>query len=178
MSSNPNKELVDVIDRNGRIIGQVTRQEMRSKRLPHRCVYILVFNRRGELFVHLRTRTKDVYPSFWDVAVGGVLAAGEEFAEGAARELTEELGVRANLEALFPVAFADNRTVVKAMAFRAIHDGPFRLQAEEVVRGEFVTLNEVRRRVARQQFCPDGLQVFADYCKKYPEPDSDNRGAP
>ena len=178
MSRDADKELVDVIDGEGRIIGQVTRQEMRSKRLPHRCVYILVFNRRGELFVHLRTPTKDVYPSHWDVAVGGVLAAGEEFAEGATRELTEELGIRADLEPLFPVAYADNRTVVKAMAYRAVHDGPFRLQPEEVVRGEFVTLGEARRRIAREQFCPDGLQVLADYCKRYLESDSDNRGAP
>jgi isopentenyldiphosphate isomerase len=178
MPQDPANELVDVIDANGAVIGQVTRREMRGKRLPHRCVYILVFNRRGELFIHQRTPTKDVYPSFWDVAVGGVLAAGEDFAAGAGRELAEELGVSAQLEPLFPVAYADNRTVVKAMAYRAIHDGPFHFQTDEVVRGEFVTLKEARQRVAREQFCPDGLQVFADYCKKYPEPDSDNRGAP
>ena len=51
---------------------------------PHRCTYVLVFNIRGELFIHLRTATKDVYPSHWDVAIGGVLAAGETFAEGTA----------------------------------------------------------------------------------------------
>ena len=42
-------------------------------RLPHRSTYILVFDGRGELFVHLRTATKDVYPSHWDPCVGGVL---------------------------------------------------------------------------------------------------------
>src|SRR5437764_413672 len=82
-------------DWQGRTVGTVPRREMRGRRLPHRCTYVLVFNRRGELFVHLRTPTKDVYPSHWDVAVGGVLAAGETFDRGAARELREELGVEA-----------------------------------------------------------------------------------
>ena len=59
----PGDELVDVIDGQGRTVGTVTRREMRGRRLPHRCTYVLVFNRRGELFVHLRTPTKDVYPS-------------------------------------------------------------------------------------------------------------------
>src|SRR5262249_26896649 len=72
-------ELVDVIDDAGRTIGVVTRREMRRRRLPHRSTAILVFDHAGRLFVHLRTATKDVFPSHWDVAVGGVLGAGETF---------------------------------------------------------------------------------------------------
>ena len=73
----PGDELVDVMDDAGRTIGTVTRREMRAQRLPHRATYLLVFNDRGELFIHLRTATKDVYPSHWAVTIGGVLAAGE-----------------------------------------------------------------------------------------------------
>jgi hypothetical protein len=79
------------------------------------------------------------------------------------------------LEPLFPVAYADERTVVEAMAYRAVHDGPFRFQPEEVVRGEFVPLSAVRQWTMRERFCPDGLTVFAEYCKRY-HPDL-NRGA-
>jgi isopentenyldiphosphate isomerase len=161
----PGDELVDVIDEQGRTVGTVTRREMRGRRLPHRCTYVLVFNRQGELFIHLRTPTKDVYPSHWDVAVGGVLAAGETFDRGAERELREELGVEAALEALFPFRYADERSVVQAMAYRAVHDGPFRLQPEEVVRGEFVAPEEVSARAARERFCPDGLAVLAEYLR-------------
>jgi isopentenyldiphosphate isomerase len=166
MSHDPGAELVDIVDDQGRTIGTMTRREMRGKRLPHRCVYILVFNRRSELFVHLRTATKDVYPSYWDVAVGGVLSAGEDFDDGARRELKEELGVDADLERLFPVDYADSRTVAKAMAYRVIHDGPFQYQPEEVVRGEFVSLQEVDARISQDKFCPDGLMVLEEYQKK------------
>jgi len=82
-------ELVDVVDEPGKTIGPVSRQEIRRRRLPHRSTYVLVFDRTGRLFVHLRTATKDVFPGHWDVAVGGVLSAGESFAQGVRREVRE-----------------------------------------------------------------------------------------
>src|SRR5262249_3725678 len=113
MTSNPADELVDQIDERGNTIGTVTRREMRARRLPHRCAYILGFNRIGNLFIHLRTPTKDVNPGFWDVAIGGVLAAGESFDLGARRETTEEVGIDADPEALFPIRYEDDRTIVQ-----------------------------------------------------------------
>lgn len=168
MTRDPGAELVDVIDEVGRTVGVVTRRQMRQERLPHRCVYVLVFNSRGELFIHLRTSTKDVFPSYWDTAVGGVLAAGESFAEGAAREVCEELGVTMAVEPLSPFRYEDKATLVLGMAYRATHEGPFRLQAEEIVRGEFVAVDEVFRRAEGEPFCPDGLAVLREYCRSGP----------
>jgi isopentenyldiphosphate isomerase len=167
MVHDPSAELVDVIDAAGRTIGTVTRREMRAGGLPHRCVYILVFNRRGELFVHLRTPTKDVYPAHWDVAVGGVLAAGEDFDDGARREVAEELGIDAAPDRLFPFAYADDRTAVRAYAYRVVAEGPFRYQPEEVVGGEFLPLAEVPARVAAAPFCPDGLKVLEEFQRRF-----------
>ncbi len=160
---NPADELVDVIDNAGRTIRVVTRAQMRAQRLPHRCTYVLVFNSRGELFIHLRTPTKDVFPSHWDTCIGGVLAAGESYAQGVAREIREELGVEAAPRELFPFRYADERTVAHGMVYRLDHDGPFRLQPEEIVRGEFVTLDELGRRAERQAFCPDGMAVVNEH---------------
>ena len=159
-------ELVDVVDDAGHTVGTVSRREMRARRLPHRACYILVFDRAGRLFVHLRTAGKDVYPSHWDVAVGGVLAAGESFDVGAVREGREELGVDLALEALFPLRHADEATVVHGMAYRAVHDGPFHLQPEEVVRGEFLPVDAVLTRATREPFCPDGLSVLREYLRR------------
>jgi isopentenyldiphosphate isomerase len=163
MPGDPGDDLVDVVDDEGRVVGRATRREMRARRMPHRSTYILVFNGRGELFVHLRTATKDVWPSHWDTCVGGVVAAGESFDDGAARVLEEEFGVSAPLVRLFPVVYSDPTTIVHGMAYRTTHDGPFRLQPEEVVRGEFVPLDDVVPRAAREPFCPDGLIVLARF---------------
>jgi 8-oxo-dGTP pyrophosphatase MutT (NUDIX family) len=139
---------------------------MRARRLPHRSTYILVFDRTDRLFIHLRTATKDVYPSHWDVAIGGVLGAGEDWDAGAARELREELGVDATLEALFPFRWTDATNDVHGRVYRAVHEGPFRLQPEEIVRGEFVSLDAVETRAAPAPFCPDGLAVLKDYRRR------------
>jgi isopentenyldiphosphate isomerase len=156
-------ELVDVIDDAGRTVGVVTRREMRRGRLPHRSTAVLVFDPAGRLFIHLRTPTKDVFPSHWDVAVGGVLAAGESYADGVRREVQEELGIDAVPEDLFLLRYEDAATVVQTRCYRLVHDGPFQLQAEEIVRGEFVPVPEVLARSERVPFCPDGLEVLRTY---------------
>jgi isopentenyldiphosphate isomerase len=156
-------ELVDVIDDAGNTVGVVTRREMRLNRLPHRCTYVLVFNTRGELFIHQRTPIKDVYPSYWDICVGGVLAAGETFDQGVLREIQEEIGVEAQVEPLFPFHFNDARTIVQGMVYKTTHDGPFRLQPEEIVAGEFASVADVLRRTTSVPFCPDGVEVLKRY---------------
>jgi isopentenyldiphosphate isomerase len=166
MRTDPGNELVDVLDDQGRILGTVPRAGMRARRLPHRCVYLLVFNRRGELFLHLRTAAKDVYPSHWDVTIGGVLTAGESFEVGGRREAREELGVEVELKTLFPFRYADETTVVHSMVYRVEHEGPFRLQTEEIVSGEFVPLAEVAERIRHQAFCPDGLAVLQEFQRR------------
>jgi isopentenyldiphosphate isomerase len=158
-------ELVDVIDDAGNTIGVVTRREMRQKRLPHRCTYVLVFNAHGDLFVHLRTATKDVYPGHWDVCIGGVLAAGETFEQGVRREIYEELGIDVNAQMLFPFRYQDAATFAHGMAYRLVHEGPFHLQAEEIVRGEFVPLPEVLERIKQEPYCPDGVEVLEEYLR-------------
>src|SRR5687768_15349493 len=118
MTAEPGDEQVDLIDEDGRTVGTVTRREMRGKCLLHRCAYVLVFNRRGELFIHLRTAAKDTHPLHWDVCVGGVPAAGEPYDDAAAREVAEELGVTATPERLFLIHHASPEHQVQGMVYR------------------------------------------------------------
>ena len=164
----PAEELVDIVSEAGQTIGVVTRREMRHQRLPHRCVYLLVFSSRGELLIHQRTPDKDVYPSYWDLTVGGVLAAGESFGLGVRREAREEIGVDVEPVLLFPFRFEDTLTSVHAEVFRAVHDGPFQFQPEEIVGGEFARGAALAERIARHRCCPDGLQVWAEYERRFP----------
>lgn len=157
-------EPVDVVDAQDRVVGRASRAEVRARCLRHRATYLLLFNRRGELFIHLRTAGKDVYPSHWDVAVGGVVAAGESYDEGARRELAEEVGIRvARPQALFDFAYEDAANRVNGRVYRVIWDGPLVLQAEEVVRGEWLLPGAVRERIDRDPFCPDGVVAFERY---------------
>jgi isopentenyldiphosphate isomerase len=157
-------ELVDVVDAEDRVLTQATRDETRRQNLRHRATYILVFNGTGQLFVHQRTQTKDVYPGYFDVCVGGVVAAGESYEDGARRELFEEIGVRnAPLRRFVSFQFADADNQVNGTVFSCTHDGPFRLQAEEISSGEFLDLDVILERVATQPFCPDGVEALCRY---------------
>ena len=157
-------ELVDVVDADDRVVRRVTRAEMRRENLLHRAVYLLVRNRHGDFFVHRRTTTKDVYPGFWDVTVGGVVGAGEEYAVAARRELAEEVGiVGAPLLPLFEVRYADASTQLIGRVFLARHDGPLTLQAEEIAWGAFLSRAETQRITRDEPCCPDGIEVLRRY---------------
>ena len=160
-------ELVDVLSDDGGVVRQATRREVRHGNLLHRSVYILVFNSEGQLFVHQRTATKDVYPSHWDVAVGGVLGAGEDPLAGARRELQEELGVQTDtLRQLFTFRYQEPHNRVIGVVFSCTWDGPVALQPAEIVRGEWLDLEAVIERSRRDQFCPDGLEALGTYLAK------------
>lgn len=163
-------ELVDVVDESDRVIGQAARRDVRRKNLRHRSVYVLVFNSTGQLFVHRRTLSKDVFPGYWDVAVGGVVKAGESYDEGARRELHEELGVAGlRLRRLFPMRYDDARNRVAGVVYSCANDGPFQLQASEIVEGQWMDLDVLLDRTQRDLFCPDSLEALRLYLAKLDE---------
>ena len=92
---NAGDELVDVVDEFDQVIQVVPRRVMRADRLRHRAVFIAILDGAGRLLVHRRSPHKDIWPSWCDIAVGGVVGAGESYLEAAHRELAEEVGVSA-----------------------------------------------------------------------------------
>ncbi len=158
--TDPGDELVDVVDEDDRVIDTVTRRELRAANLLHRCTYVIVCNSKDEVFVHKRTDTKDVYPGMYDVAAGGVNAAGESYEGCAARELEEELGVKAAPTFRFLHRYEGPSGRVWGAAFDVVWDGPIRHQRSEVRWGAFLPFDEVDRLIEREPFCPDGLEVF------------------
>ena len=158
-------ELVDVVDEEDRVVGRATRADMRRRNLLHRAVYLLVRrSSRGEFFVHRRTTTKDVYPGHWDVTVGGVVGAGENYEEAARRELAEEVGIHGTVpQPLFDLRFADPSTRLVGRAFLVHHDGDVTLQKEEVSWGAFLPLAAVERIIRDEPCCPDGVMVLRRY---------------
>jgi isopentenyldiphosphate isomerase len=157
-------ELVDVVDADDRVIGRATRADVRARKLRHRATYILVFNSRGQLLVHRRSAAKDLYPSYFDVAVGGVVGAGERYDEGARRELAEELGVTgAPLRPILKFQYEDADNRVNGRVYSCTYDGPLTPQAEEIAGVEWLDLDVVIERIRQAPFCPDGVEALLRY---------------
>jgi isopentenyldiphosphate isomerase len=152
-------ELVEVVDADGEVVGVVTRAEMRARNLRHRSVAVFVRRIDGAVLVHQRAAWKDVWPSYWDLAFGGVCDVGEPWVDAARRELLEEAGITGVLEPAGRGAYEDDAVKAVAEAFTISHDGPCTFADGEVVASAWIPLAELAGWVATHDVCPDSLQI-------------------
>ena len=118
-----NAEIVDMVDNNGMVLGSLPRPYIHTYNILHRGIGMVVTKNvdiikalkgeeeaKGEeenscssipeIYVHQRTSTKRVFPSLYDMFVGGVSTSGEDSKLTAAREVGEELGLASALHIL------------------------------------------------------------------------------
>jgi len=167
-------ELVDIVDHDDNVIDVVTRRAMRARRLRHRAVYIVVIGSDGRVLVHQRSFDKDIAAGWWDIAVGGVVGAGERYDDAAVREVAEEIGVdvtvavaaddgrrRPRLEPLGSARFEHDELRVIGRVYRLVHDGPFTFADGEVIEAEWRTTDELHRLLdlGERRFCADSLAI-------------------
>lgn len=165
MHVSPGDELVEWVDADGRVIEVVTRRRMRAENLRHRSVGILVLASDGRLLVHRRADTKDLRPGWWDVMAGGVVAAGEDVASAAARELAEELGIEAVLlEPMGMHRWDDVDSMEICHLYRVVHDGPYSFADGEVAEARLVTPDELAALTERAPFLPGSLAMLRSAC--------------
>ncbi|WP_408895406.1 NUDIX hydrolase [Nocardioides sp. R1-1] len=162
--TDPGEEQVALYGDDGRPTGEVVpRSVMRARNLRHAATLVVVRNSAGEVYVHRRTDTKDVFPGRYDFAAGGVLQAGEDPYDAAVREAAEELGVTGvRMEPLGEADYADEHTAYHAFAFTCVYDGPIAWQPEEVAWGAWVSIARLREMVASLPFVPDTVAVLGD----------------
>jgi isopentenyldiphosphate isomerase len=160
----PGAEIIDVVDRNDRVIGYASRAEVRTKKLLHRGATILCRNSHGAIYVHRRTGDKDVFPGMYDACLGGMVGRGESYEVAARRELAEELGIAdAPLCFVFKHLYRGGDNPCWTEVYEVTWDGPVAPQAEEIALGEFMEVDSLRRRLEEWTFTPDGREVIERY---------------
>ena len=150
-------ELVDLYDENRVPLGRVA--ERHAKKAPGEyrvVVHVCIFNNQGQLLIQQRSPEKRLWPSRWDVSIGGGVDAGETSRQGAEREVLEELGYDLDLTGLRPAVtvnfeggFDDFFVVTRDLDIRDL-----RLQKEEVSDVRWVTLEETLAMLENGQFIP------------------------
>lgn len=156
-------ELVESLDEAGSVVELVTRAEMRVRNLRHRATYIVVFSTAGDVLVHHRADWKDIWPSRWDVAFGGVVSPGEDWATSAQRELAEEAGIEGVLTEVRPVRYDGAATRVLGRLYCTTHDGPFSFPDGEVQAHRWVAPADLDGFVASHPFVDDSAAVVVPW---------------
>lgn len=159
-------QLVDIVDEHDHVLTCVTRSEMRRSRLRHRAVFVVVMNDAGDVLVHRRSLDKDIWPGWLDIAVGGVLASGESYHDGAVRELSEEIGIEGPVLEPFDDGKAqlydDSDVSLIGRCFRLRHSGPFVFRDGEIDEAWWVPLSDLPRLIATEQVLPDSRALLLD----------------
>lgn len=171
-------ELVALFDQANRVCGVAPRNQVRRKNLWHGASAILVRNRRGQILLHQRTTSKDLYPGRFDFAVGGVLQAGEQPLESAARELAEEVGIiHTELRSLGVRRYADQFTRYVAFCYEVIWDDAVTAQPEEVAWLGWVSVSELVGRLDDPAWpvMPDSVDVLGWRVQELAENSGSNR---
>lgn len=170
MVADAGRELVDVVDDQDRVVAVVPRRRMRAERLRHRAVFIMVTSGEGRLLVHRRSDAKDLWPGWWDVAVGGVVASGETYDEAARRELAEEVGIADPALAVTPLgggAYTDDDVALIGRCYAAVWDGPLHFADGEVTEARLVTCTEYELLRREVPFLPDSLALLGDHIERF-----------
>lgn len=157
--NSPN-EMVEEIDMAGNVLQLVSRHQMRAEQLCHRSVFIAIVSEKGDLLVHQRAESKDIWPGWWDVAVGGVVGPGETWDVAAAREVREELGIEGEpLEFLGSGAYRDDDVQLVAATFLCRTEGPFTFADGEITQAHWVSRAEIPVWLQGKQFLPDSVAL-------------------
>ncbi|MFM1879163.1 MAG: hypothetical protein RLZZ241_2029 [Bacteroidota bacterium] len=87
-------EKIDIWDGFGRPTGKTAmKSEAHLRGWFHPTAHVWFYTRSGCLLLQKRSRSKDTFPSYWDVSVAGHLQTDETPLLGAIREIKEEIGL-------------------------------------------------------------------------------------
>jgi isopentenyldiphosphate isomerase len=162
-------EYLDVVDKDDHVIGRASKADIYKKKLRHRIVHVLVFDRKGRMLLQLRSGKCSFCPLHWSTAVGGHVRSGEDCETAALREYEEELGATSELEFLGKDYYESSTMKHPSsksflITFKTKNEGPFRPDPHAVEKAEFFSMKDIRKMVARgEKMHPELLFLLREH---------------
>lgn len=157
-----------IVDENDHPIGSASQDEARAKGLGHRIVRVILKDENGLILLQKRSFKKAIYPNRWTDSASGHVDENENYEDAMARELFEELGIKANLKFVgkFSNSHTDDRVV--SPVFNAVFEGniahnkALMLGEDEVSEARWVSLDEVLSEIKEypEQFTPGFIHTI------------------
>jgi isopentenyldiphosphate isomerase len=161
-------EMLDVVDKDDRIVGVMERGAIHRKRLFHRSVHVFLIDENGRIYLQRRSFEKPEHPGKWDSSASGHVESGESYEEAARRELEEEIGVKAAPEPVLRVRGSEETGMEHSMLFRVLRtraDPSPEPDPREILEGRFFECEEIEAGISRdpETYSPSFRLLFRLY---------------
>jgi 16S rRNA (adenine1518-N6/adenine1519-N6)-dimethyltransferase len=157
-------EVLNVVDRDGKVVGQAGRGHCHQRGIPHQTVHVLIFDTidQQNLLVQKRSMSKDLSPGLLTQSAGGHVTAPSEPVKAAIEESQEELRISIHPGKIttFWHHSDGGKNVEHITLFGAIHQGPFKTNPAEVEWVAFFPTSGIRALATKKPelFCPGFLK--------------------
>ncbi|MFH9070882.1 NUDIX hydrolase [Streptomyces alboflavus] len=156
-------EWVERVDGQDRVLGVVGRREAVREGWLHRVAVTVCRDDRGRILVHRRSEQVSRFPGLYEVEVGGAVNAGESYEQAAARELAEELGIRALPRLLFTFINRSGLSPHWLGVHEAVVPDAVVPDPDEVAWHGWLTEPELGSALLEWRFTPDSHEAFSRY---------------
>ncbi len=148
--TNTPDEVLDLVDENDNIIGEVTKKEANSDpSLYHREIVVLLYDDKNRVLLQQRSLKKKVYPGLWTETCAGHVPKGASYEKTAHQELKEEIGFDTDLKFVGKeICRFPNETHFDACYLGKYSGEKINLEKEEVEKVKFVSEEEFDQMVA------------------------------
>jgi len=149
------EEIFDVVNEDDKIVGKATRKEVHDKKLIHRSVMFFIFDKKRRILVTQRTKTKDMFPEYWSITLGGHVNSGESYDEAVVREAKEEAGVESKpfFMGIIKKRIPEEKENSKVYGFVA--GEKIKLDKGELKQGMFLNIEEIIQKMKKEKFLPE-----------------------
>jgi isopentenyl-diphosphate delta-isomerase len=142
------EEFVVLVNPDDQVLGLMEKQQAHQNGLLHRAFSVFLFNNNGEMLLQKRASGKYHSPGQWTNAVCSHPRENEDYLDGAARRLREELGIETDLNHKF--SFIYKADVGKGLweheldhVFTGIYNDAFQLDSDEVEEVRYISLADL-----------------------------------
>lgn len=157
-------EMLDLVDKNDNVIGQIERGEYFKKGLNNtRVINIFIKTSKHKIMIPLRSSNRRIFPNCYDFSVGGFVMSGETYEQAAYRELEEEMGIKdVSLEEIGYFHPNDINTASYSKLYKLVYDGELNYDKDGISQINYFTKNEILQMLidTPKKFKRDFLELF------------------